>query len=161
MEKILISACLLGERVRHHGGDARIEHPILRKWSDEGRLLPVCPEVAGGLSTPRPPAEITTTANLRRVLTVSDGDVTGAFQRGARAAVDASVAHNIHMAILKDGSPSCGSTWVYDGSFAGCRIEGQGLTAAALAAAGVRIFSEAEIDRAAGCLSRLEADGSV
>ena len=59
LEKILISACLLGERVRYHGGDARIEHPILRRWQDEGRLVPLCPEVTGGLTTPRPAAEIT------------------------------------------------------------------------------------------------------
>ena len=58
--EILISACLLGERVRYHGGDARIEHPILRRWLEEGRLVPACPEVAGGLTTPRPAAEITT-----------------------------------------------------------------------------------------------------
>lgn len=161
MEHILISACLLGERVRYHGGDARTEHPILRKWSDEGRLLPVCPEVAGGLSTPRPPAEVTTAANLRRVRTVSGGDVTDAFQRGARAAADLSVANNIHVAILKDGSPSCGSTWVYDGSFSGRRVDAQGITAAALTAEGVKIFSEADIDAAAGYLSQLETAGPV
>ena len=63
MEKILVSACLLGERVRYHGGDARIEHPILQRWSEEGRLVPICPEVAGGLSTPRPAAE---SAHARR-----------------------------------------------------------------------------------------------
>ena len=78
MEKILISACLLGERVRYHGGDARSEHPILRRWQDEGRLVPLCQEVTGGLATPRPAAEIVMTLGGRRVLTSAGADVTSA-----------------------------------------------------------------------------------
>src|SRR5439155_16369381 len=89
VEKILISACLLGERVRYHGGDARIEHPSLHAWAAEGRLVLVCPEVEGGLTTPRPAAEITTTPNGRRVLTATGRDVTDAFDRGAEAALAA------------------------------------------------------------------------
>lgn len=156
VEKILISACLLGERVRYHGGDARIEHPIVRQWSEEGRLVPVCPEVAGGLSTPRPPAEIVRTAGLCRVLTVAVTDVTSAFERGAATALEVVAADRIRMAVLKDGSPSCGTTWMYDGSFSGRRVPGRGITAAALVAAGVMVFSEADIDRAAAYLIALE-----
>ena len=58
MEKVLVSACLLGEKVKYHGGDARCENPILKKWEQEGRIIPVCPEVIAGLPTPRAPAEI-------------------------------------------------------------------------------------------------------
>ena len=156
MEKILISACLLGERVRYHGGDARIEHPRLRAWAAEGRLVLVCPEVEGGLTTPRPAAEITTTSSGRRVLTATGRDVTDAFDRGAEAALAACAAHGIHIAILKDASPSCGSHSVYDGSFRGRRVAGEGVAASRLAAAGVRIFSEAEIDAAGAYLAAVE-----
>ena len=83
MEKILVSACLLGERARYHGGDARSGHPTLRRWHEEGRLVPLCPEVTGGLTTTRPAAEITVTPEGRRVLTAAGQDVTDAFERGA------------------------------------------------------------------------------
>ena len=160
VEKILISACLLGERVRYHGGDARVEHPILRRWQGEGRLVPFCPEVIGGLATPRPAAEITVTPRGLRVLTSAGRDVTDAFERGAEAAVHACAAHGIRVAILKDGSPSCGSRSIYDGTFRGRRVDGEGLTAARLRAAGVRVFSEEEIDSASDYLRALENNGS-
>jgi uncharacterized protein YbbK (DUF523 family) len=158
MEKILVSACLLGERVRYHGGDAQLDHPILRYWQNEGRLVPLCPEVIGGLPTPRPAAEITATPDGRRVLTAAGADVTPAFERGAEAAVSACAAHRIRIAILKDGSPSCGSRSIYDGSFSGRRVDGEGLTAARLRAVGVRIFSESEIDAAADYLETLGSE---
>ena len=158
MEKVLISACLLGERVRYHGGDARIAHPILRRWHEEGRLVPLCPEVTGGLTTPRPAAEITVTPEGRRVLTAAGQDVTGAFERGAEAAVNACATHGIRIAILKDGSPSCGSRSIYDGSFSGRRLEGEGVTAARLRAAAVRIFSQDEIDAAADYMHSLDVE---
>ena len=158
MEKILISACLLGERVRYHGGDARSEHPILRRWQGEGRLVPLCPEVTGGLATPRPAAEITVTPEGRRVLTAAGQDVTDAFERGAEAAANACAAHGIRIAILKDASPSCASHSIYDGSFSGRHVEGLGVTAARLRAAGVRIFSESEIDSAASYLDSAVTD---
>ena len=156
MERILISACLLGERVRYHGGDARCEHPTLRRWQDEGRLVPLCPEVTGGLATPRPAAEITITPEGRCVLTAAGTDVTRAFERGADAAAHACAAHGIRIAILKDGSPSCGSRSIHDGTFSGHRVNAQGFTAARLAADGIAIFSEEEIDSAADYLKTLE-----
>jgi uncharacterized protein YbbK (DUF523 family) len=148
MDKVLVSACLLGERVRYHGGDARIEHPILARWSSEGRLVPSCPEVAAGLATPRPAAEIRAGSAGRRVLTSAGLDVTAAFERGAEAAVQTCATLGIRVAVLKDGSPSCGSHSIFDGSFSGRRIGGEGITAARLRAAGVRVFSETEIDAA-------------
>jgi uncharacterized protein YbbK (DUF523 family) len=154
--KILISACLLGERVRYHGGDALVSHPLLRRWQEEGRLVPLCPEVIGGLTTPRPAAEIITTADGRRVLTAAGTDVTGAFERGADAAAAACHAAGIRIAVLKDGSPSCGSRSVYDGTFSGGRIAGQGVTAARLTAAHVKVFTEQELELAAAYLESLE-----
>ena len=157
MEKILISACLLGERVRYHGGDARFEHPILSRWLEEGRLVPVCPEVAGGLTTPRPAAEIMASPAARRVLTQGGHDVTSAFERGAAAAAAVCAAEGIRVAILKDGSPSCGSRTISDGSFSGRRIGGQGFTAARLAEHRIAIFSEDQIEAAAAYVAALEA----
>jgi uncharacterized protein YbbK (DUF523 family) len=159
VEKILISACLLGERVRYHGGDARREHPTLQRWQAEGRLVPLCPEVTGGLSTPRPAAEIVVTAEGRRVLTTSGTEVTRAFERGAEAAAQTCAAHGIRVAILKDGSPSCGSQSIYDGTFSGRQTAGEGVTATRLRAAGIQIFSEFEIDSAAACLDALATTG--
>ena len=148
MVKILISACLLGEPVRYHGGDARVDHPALRRWREDDRLIPVCPEEAAGLGTPRPAAEIRATPDGRRVITGTGLDVTEAFHRGAAAALQAALESGARMAVLKDGSPSCASSWIYDGGFAGRRIEGRGVTADALRAAGVKVFSETDIDAA-------------
>jgi uncharacterized protein YbbK (DUF523 family) len=159
VEKILISACLLGERVRHHGGDARLEHPMLVQWAAEGRLVPFCPEVAGGLATPRPAAELVSNASGRRPRTAEGQDVTAAFERGADAALQVCTANGVRIAVLKDGSPSCGSRWVYDGSFSGRRVAGTGVSAARLREAGIEVFSEQQIGDAAAYLARLEASG--
>lgn len=164
MQKILISACLLGQPVRYHGRGAACTHGLLAQWRAEGRLLPVCPEVAGGLPTPRPPAEIAGAgggaAVLRaqaRVLDAQGADVSAAFAAGARQALAAARAQGIRLAILKEDSPSCGSAWIHDGGFAGRRVTGQGVTAALLREAGLRVFSEHELEAAAAWLARLEA----
>ena len=163
MEKILVSACLLGEKVRYHGGDAECEHPTLDRWRREGRLVAVCPEVSGGLPTPRPPAEIVApdagadaARHLAIVRTKTGADVTAAFRAGANTALELVHRHGIHVAVLKDGSPSCGTSFTYDGTFSGARVAAPGVTAAMLAAHGVRLFSELEIDRADEWLRRLE-----
>jgi uncharacterized protein YbbK (DUF523 family) len=162
-EKILVSACLLGERVRHDAGHKASEHSALQRWAEEGRLVPVCPEVAGGLGVPRPPAEIqgpgggpAVLAGTAPIHTRHGQDVTGAFLAGARAALAAAERHGIRIAILKEGSPSCGSSLIHDGTFAGVRIPGMGATTAMLRAAGIEVFSETEIDAAAARLAELE-----
>lgn len=163
MIKILISACLLGERVRYHGGDAALSDAILDRWRREGRLVPFCPEVAGGLPVPRPPAEIqgaggpAVVAGTARVLTSDGADVTEAFRAGARAALDAAVREGARIAVLKDASPSCGSRTIYDGSFTGRRQPGVGVTAALLAERKVRVFSEHELEAAQRCVAELES----
>jgi uncharacterized protein YbbK (DUF523 family) len=165
MERILISACLLGAPVRHHGGHAKSGHALLDRWAEEGRLVPVCPEVLGGLPTPRPAAELQrrpSSGSFSVVLVVDrhGSDVTEQFQRGAAAAVREVDTHDIRMAILKDGSPSCGTSSIYDGSFSGRLTAGQGVTASLLAARGVRLFSENEIAAAASYLAQLEHTSS-
>jgi uncharacterized protein YbbK (DUF523 family) len=165
-EKILVSACLLGERVRYDGGDKASLHPVLQRWAAEGRLVPVCPEVAGGLSIPRPPAEIqgpggggAVLAGTVPIRTVQGQDVTAAFVAGARTALAAAESHGIRIAILKENSPSCGSSYIHDGSFAGVRIAGMGATTALLRAAGIEVFPETAIDAAAARLAEFETAG--
>ena len=152
MRKVLVSACLLGERVRYHGGDAELTHPILERWRREGRIVPLCPEVEGGLPVPRPPAEIQGGGGeevLQKVAFVrrSDGvNVTEHFTRGAEVAVATARQHGITIALLKDLSPSCGTSAIYGGTFNGARVSGEGVTAAALRRAGVRVFGDHEIE---------------
>ena len=161
--QILISSCLMSMPVRYDGGSKRCLHPVLARWQDEGRLLWLCPESEGGLPTPRPPAEITSGASgagvflgQARVLDGKGSDVSAAFVRGAEAAVKAALAAGIRVAVLKEGSPSCGSAWIADGSFTGVRVAREGVTAAALKAVGVQVFSENQLDEAAACLAEIE-----
>ena len=163
MIRVLVSSCLLGEAVRYHGGDARCASGILDRWTSEGRLVPFCPETAAGLSVPRPPAEIAGrdgSAVLEGTAYVGDitgVDITAAFLRGARAALDAAVANGVRLAVLKDGSPSCGTTYIHDGSFRGQRGPGHGVTTAMLSRAGIKSFSERQLEEAATYLATLEA----
>ncbi len=166
MQKVLVSACLLGERVRYDGEAASVSSEILSRWDMEGRLVPICPEMAGGLPTPRPAAEIMQAdtegvmQETSRVRTRHGDDVTGFFLTGARRALALARTHGIRVAVLKDGSPSCGSRRIGDGSFSGRKVPGQGVTTCMLRRHGIRVFSEAQIDKAAACLARLEqADG--
>ena len=161
-QKVLVSRCLLGHRVRYDGG-ASGPYGQLARWQDEGRIIALCPEVAGGLPTPRAPAEIPGGQGLdvlngkAPVMTSEGEDVTAAFMDGAQQALALVNRHGIRVAILKANSPSCGNVQTYDGSFSGVKVEGQGVTAALLAGAGVQVFSELQLDDAARALARLEA----
>ena len=156
MTKILVSACLLGAPVRYNGTDKKTNHPILQRWIDEGRVVPACPEVLGGLGTPRPPAEITRIDGLRRVRASSGRDVTAEFERGAAEALEQAIRHGARVAILKEGSPSCGTTYVYDGTFTGTRVTGAGVTASLLREQGVRVFSETALEAAAEYVASID-----
>jgi uncharacterized protein YbbK (DUF523 family) len=150
--RVLVSACLLGERVRWDGRDAKTSHPVLDRWLAEGRVVAFCPEVAGGLTVPRPAAELIGD----RVKDRTGRDWTVAFERGAQQALEAAQTAGARIAVLKDGSPSCGSAFVYDGTFSGTRRAGQGRTAALLRSAGIDVFDETQIDAAAGRLAEIE-----
>ncbi|NIF19842.1 DUF523 domain-containing protein [Pantoea sp. Cy-639] len=156
--KILVSACLLGQPVRYDGRASG--HPdLLRQWQAEGRVVPLCPEVAGGLPTPRPPAEIPggqggqVLDGQAQVLTVTGEDVSGAFMAGAQLALALVRWHGIRVAVLKSGSPSCGNRLTYDGSFSGVKVAGEGVTTALLRREGVQVFSELELDEAQRALA--------
>ncbi|MCK2217878.1 DUF523 domain-containing protein [Actinomadura sp. ATCC 31491] len=163
MEKILVSACLMGRRVRFDGGAKTSQSALLAGWREEGRLVPFCPEVSGGLPVPRPAAEIeggaggaAVLAGEARVVTADGSDVTEAFVEGARAALEAARSAGVRLAVLKEGSPSCGSLAVHDGGFQGRRVPGQGVTTALLERHGIRVFSEERLAEAAGYLRTLE-----
>ncbi|HZR26616.1 MAG TPA: DUF523 domain-containing protein [Vicinamibacterales bacterium] len=151
--KVLVSSCLLGAEVRYHGGAATIGSAILDRWRAEGRIVDVCPEVAGGLSTPRPPAERVGV----RVLTNHGQDVTAAFDAGATRAVAMAQQYGVRVAVLKSRSPSCGISAIFDGTFAGQLKPGMGVTAEALSKLGVRLFDETQLAEADAALRSLDA----
>lgn len=164
MERILVSACLLGEKVRYDGGDCAA-HGLLDTWSRQGRIVSICPEIAGGLCVPREPAEIeggdaaAVLRGMSRVQRRDGADVTDAFIDGAERALARCWEHKIKIAILKEGSPSCGSSLVNDGKFAGKKISGQGVTTMLLTGHGISVFNETQLDEAARRLAELEARG--
>lgn len=161
MQKILVSRCLLGHRVRYDGG-AHGPFDLLKRWQAEGRVVALCPEVAGGLLTPRAAAEIPSGQGapvldgLLPVRTIDGEDVTAAFVAGAEQALSLVRQHGIRLALLKARSPSCGNRENYDGSFSGVKVAGEGVTAAALRRAGVLVFSEEELEAASLALAALE-----
>ncbi len=157
MVRVLVSACLMGERVRYDGKKLHYNSSILKKWKDEGCVVAFCPEVAGNLPVPRPPAEIIkgTGADVIEkktgVFNINGQDVTESFIRGAEKALAVARKMQITIALLKDGSPSCGKTSIYDGSFSKVRRPGNGVTTALLEKNGISVFSENEIKKAATC----------
>ena len=162
MSPILISACLLGQPVRYNGKDAATGHALLAQWQREGRVVGLCPEMAGGLPTPRPAAEITQGSGgtkvllgLARVVIADGSDVSPSFVAGAQQALAVVQAKGIKVAVLKEGSPSCGSAYTYDGSFNGGRTALPGVTAALLLQNGVAVFSEHQLDEAQAFLQAL------
>ena len=153
--KILISSCLLGQKVRYDGKDCLQDHSRLAEWMKAGKTIFICPEMAGGLPTPRPPAEIQPGktvndifAGTGKVLTIDGEDVTLQYLLGAQKALELIQKHNIRVAILKARSPSCGSKQVYDGTHSKKLVDGMGTTATLLTQHGVQVFDETEIDQA-------------
>ena len=134
--KYLISACLCGEQCRYDGGG--FDMPHLRKLAEDGLALPYCPEHAGGLPIPRKPCEIVG----NRVLAADGTDCATEYTRGAEGALKLCQQHGITAAIMKESSPSCGSTRIYDGTHTGHKIPGMGLTARLLKENGIALYSE-------------------
>lgn len=156
MERVLISACLVGRPVRYNGTKKSHDSvEVISRWQDEGRLVLLCPEVAVGFPTPRPPAEIIgetrdcngemVLSGNARVLENEGADVSELYIKAALDTVDFAERHGCRHAVLTDGSPSCGSTFIYDGSFTGNRKPGMGTTTAALRNAGVRVWPETAV----------------
>ena len=140
MEKLLISACLLGIPCRYDGKSVRgVDVSHLR---EKYELVPVCPEIYGGLSTPRVPSERRGDKTIMK-----DGrDVTENYIRGAEAAYQLCLQLDCKIALLKERSPSCGKNKIYDGSFSGVLVDGEGVTAEYLRLRGIKVFGESEIE---------------
>jgi uncharacterized protein YbbK (DUF523 family) len=138
---LLVSACLLGVRCNHRGEAS--PSPAVAALGHRYRLIPVCPETLGGLPTPRPAAEQQPDGTVR---TAVGDDVTAAYRRGAEATVALAAGVGATEAVLKARSPSCGCHDVYDGTFSRTRVAGLGVAAAALAAAGITLRSEDDVE---------------
>lgn len=156
MQKILVSACFLGENVRYNAIIKPFNHKVLKQWQQEKRLVMQCPEVSGGLSTPREPAEIHSRSG--KVLTATNIDVTNAFTQGANNTLKLCKKHNIKFALLKESSPSCGSRFIYDGNFTNMKISGQGITTRLLEAHGIKVYSEQTIEMLISVITSAEND---
>ena len=124
METLLISACLMGYNCKYNGGNNALPEEVLASLRRRWRLIPVCPEAAGGLPTPRTPSE----RRGDKVINRSGHDVTAEFRRGAELAAKLAERFDAHLALLKSNSPSCGSGTIYDGSFSGRLVSGDGVT---------------------------------
>jgi len=137
--KILVSACLLGVRCCYDGGTHPQSELIRLCGQDqEIQLIPVCPEILGGLSTPRPPAEVWEGG----VHNCEGTDVTAQYQKGAAEALRLAELYGCRTAILKERSPSCGCGLIYDGTFTHTRRPGSGVTAELLLQHGIRVYGE-------------------
>ncbi len=140
MKKILISACLVGDKTRYD--EKSNYNPLVKSLMERYELVPFCPEVEGGLSTPREPSEI-----VKDKVFMKDGrNVTRNFLKGAELAWNICNYLGIDIAILKDGSPSCGVHEVYNGKFENKKIKGKGITTAYLMSKGIRVISESELE---------------
>ena len=137
--KILVSACLLGEACRYDGASRPCAHIIRLK--ERHTIIPVCPEVMGGLPTPRPASEIQADGRLVNIL---GKDVTAEYHQGAEAVLALAREHGATVAILKEKSPACGKGRVYDGSFTGTLRDGNGVCAELLLQNGIRVLGETE-----------------
>ncbi len=153
MKKILTSECLYGGRiVRYDAGDCTETNTIYLKWKEEGRLVPVCPEVFGGLPTPRPDSQRVG----NKVIACTGPDVTAEYTKGAEEALRLARENDVAFCIMKQESPSCGSKVIFDGTFTDTKIPGQGLAVEYLRDAGFKVFAEEDIDEAAAYLAELE-----
>ena len=138
MEALLVSACLMGFDCKYSGGNNALPPAALDNLRRSFRLIPVCPETAGGLPTPREPSE----RRGERVVSRDGRDVTAAFQKGAALTLRLAERYGAKRALLKCNSPSCGSGFVYDGSFSGKLVPGDGVTAELLKSQGISVVGE-------------------
>jgi len=138
--KVMVSACLLGENCKYNGGNNLSEKVM--KFIEGHEVISVCPEVMGGLPTPRTPSEI-----VNGVVTMADGrNVDVEFRKGAQIGFDLAKANNVDLVILQSRSPSCGVKQIYDGTFSGSKIDGQGVFARLLTENGFRIVDVEDLD---------------
>jgi uncharacterized protein YbbK (DUF523 family) len=135
----IVSSCLCGENCRYDGKSTLSEN--VKKLVEEGKAIMVCPEVEGKLPIPRHPCEI----RNNKVVNTQNEDKTVEFILGAEKVLELAKKHNIKKAILKEKSPSCGSSFIYDGTFSRTLIKGQGVTTKLLRENGIEVISDEEL----------------
>ena len=140
MEKILISACLIGDKTKYDGKSNY--NPKIQDLLEKYELVPFCPEVEGGLSIPRDPSE----RRNEKVITKEGRNVIKQFEKGAELALNICQYLGIRLAILKENSPSCGVNKIYNGKFENKLVPGSGVTTELLKRKGIKVISEEEID---------------
>ena len=138
-EKILVSACLLGVNCKYSDGNNYNEKVI--DYIKDYEVIPVCPEIMGGLSTPRPPSEIVGDKVMNNI----GVDVTNEYTKGAEETLKLAKLFNVKKALLKAKSPSCGKGKIYDGTFTSTLIEGNGVTVDLLESNGIEVISEQDL----------------
>lgn len=164
MQKILVSACLLGEKVRYDGKNNLLINDCLDHWITQDRVISFCPEVAGGMTIPRKAAEIyggdghDVLAGTATVIDNSGKNVTDQFKSGAQQALAKCRRYDIKLAIMAMRSPSCGNAVIYDGTFNGILQNGAGVTAALLTQHDIRVFNQTELNEAIKYLKVLDAN---
>ena len=142
MKTILISACLLGVACRYDGRTKPLDKEIIERLKKQFHLIPVCPEIMGGLPTPRLPSEISPEGKVMR----KDGqDITENYRQGAKEALRLAEIFGCETAILKERSPSCGAGQIYDGSFTNTLTSGNGIAADLLIRSGIRVVGESAL----------------
>lgn len=139
-EKILVSACLLGINCKYSGGNNQNEKVL--EYIKDKEVIPVCPEIMGGLSTPRPPSEIIND----KVMNNLNQDVTQQYKKGAEETLKLAKLFNVKKALLKAKSPSCGKGYIYDGTFSSTLIEGNGITTKLLIENGIEVITEKDLE---------------
>ena len=139
---MLISACLIGLNCKYNGGNNYHEKAL--ELVQKGEAIPICPEQLGGLHTPRTPAEIRVLDCEKYVISQDGNDVTEEFTRGAEEILKLAQQLHITKAIMKSKSPSCGKGMIYDGSFTGKLVEGNGITAELLIQHGIEVITMEE-----------------
>ena len=139
MKKILVSACLLGRDCKYNGGNNRSEKVL--QFLEGKEIIPVCSEVAAGMPVPRPPVEI----RNGRIISIEGKDLDEVYRKGVARTLAGINFSDIECAILKAKSPTCGVHEIYDGTFTGRKIKGQGLLAAALAERGIPVMDENDL----------------
>lgn len=140
-KKLLISACLMGIGCRYDGG--RVKKIDVKRLEERYELIPICPEIYGGLKTPRTPSE-----RIGERVMMKDGtDVTENFMRGAEECYNIALALGCELALLKEKSPSCGKGKIYDGSFTGTLTDGDGVACELFKRMGITVYGESELDK--------------
>lgn len=140
-EKILVSACLLGIDCKYSGGNNYNEKVL--EYIKDYEVIPVCPEIMGGLSTPRPPSERVG----NKVINNQNIDVTKEYIKGANETLKLAKLFDVKKALLKAKSPSCGKGKIYDGTFSGTLIEGNGVTVDLLQSNGIEVITEQDLEK--------------